>query len=243
MTQSNLYLGDCLEIMDKLIAEEVKVDAVICDPPYGSTACKWDNVIPFNEIWSRLKKLRKVGTNIIIFSKQPFTTMLNYSNISEYRYEIIWKKQQATNPMCAKKRVMPIHENISVFYDKLKTYNPQMRIGYSNYKSFNSENKNIGEIYGLKSRHRNCEDGSRYPISVWEYNNVRKAVHPTQKPIELMEELVKTYTNENDLVIDFTMGSGTTGIACKKFNRNFIGIESDEKYFNIAIERIMHDGQ
>ena len=241
MNQIKLYNGDCLEILDDLIADGVKVDAVITDPPYGTTACKWDSIIPFDKLWNKIKLLRKDEANIILFSKQPFTTLLNYSNIDEYRYEIIWKKQQATNPMCAKKRIMPIHENISVFYKQFKTYNPQMRFGFSNYKSFKDDDKKIGEIYGLSSVHRDCSDGSRYPISVLEYNNVRKGLHPTQKPLDLMEYLVKTYTNEGDIVLDFTMGSGTTGVACKNTNRNFIGIEIDEKYFNVASERIKND--
>lgn len=241
MAKIELYNGDCLKIMDSLIADKVKVDAIITDPPYGKTACEWDKIIPFQEIWKRLKMLRKEGANIVLFSSQPFTTMLNYSNINEFREEIIWRKQQATNPMCAKKKIMPIHENLSLFYDKFKTYNPQMRMGFKNYKSFSDETKNIGEIYGLKSRHRECKDGSRYPVSVLEFNNVRGGVHPTQKPLPLVEYLVKTYTNEGDTVLDFTMGSGTTGVACKKLNRKFIGIELDTKYFNIAKERINNE--
>ena len=233
-----LYNDNCLEIFKKMISNGIKVDSIIADPPYGNTICKWDSIIPFDKLWENLKLIRKDESNIILFSKQPFTTLLNFSNINEYRYEIIWKKQQATNPMCAKKRIMPIHENISVFYKKFKVYNPQMRTGFSNYKSFNDTDKNIGEIYGLKSKHRECNDGTRYPISVLEYNNVRKGYHPTQKPLALMEYLVNTYTNEGDTVLDFTMGSGTTGVACKKLNRNFIGIELDENYFNIAKNRI-----
>ena len=238
MVQIDLYNGDCLEVMQQLIDKNIKVDAVIADPPYGMTACKWDLVIPFDKFWHYVKLLRNIDSNIIIFSKQPFTTMLNYSNINEYRYEIIWKKQQATNPMCAKKRIMPIHENISIFYNKLGIYNPQMRMGFNNYSSFNNDNKQIGEIYGLKSKHRDCNDGSRYPISILEFNNVRKGIHPTQKPVELIEYLIKTYTNENDIVLDPFMGSGTTGVACKNLNRNFIGIELDKNYFDIAKERI-----
>ena len=238
MSNTQLYWGDCLKIMDGLIADGVKVDAVITDPPYGTTACKWDSVIPFEEMWKRLKALRKTGANMVFFSSQPFTTMLNYSNIDEFRCEIIWKKQQATNPACAKKKIMPIHENLSLFYDKFKTYNPQMRVGFKNYKSFNDETKKTGEIYNLKSKHRECKDGSRYPISVLEFNNMRGGVHPTQKPLALMEYLIKTYTNEGDTVLDFTMGSGTTGVACKNLNRNFIGIELDLNYYMIAQERI-----
>ena len=233
-----IYNADCLIKLKELIQEKVRVDAIICDPPYGQTACKWDSIISFTELWPLLKEIRKPSANIVLFSKQPFTTMLNVSNISDYKYEIIWEKQQATNPMCAKKRIMPIHENISVFYDKLGTYNPQMRYGFKNYSAFKDDNKRIGEIYDLKSVHRDCSDGSRYPISVLRYNNVRGGYHPTQKPLDLMEYLVKTYSNEGDTVLDFAMGSGSTGVACKKLNRNFIGIELEEKYFEIARKRI-----
>ena len=133
---------------------------------------------------------------------------------------------------------MPIHENISIFYKNLAIYNPQMRMGFNNYSSFNNDAKQIGEIYGLKSKHRDCKDGSRYPISVLEFNNVRNGDHPTQKPNDLLEYLIKTYTNENDIILDPFMGSGTTGVACKKLNRNFIGIELDKNYFDIAKDRI-----
>lgn len=233
-----LINGDCLKIIPNLIQKGIKVDAIICDPPYGATACKWDKIISFKELWPLLKAIRKPSSNIVLFSKQPFTTMLNYSNVNEFKYEIIWEKQQATNPMCAKKRIMPIHENISVFYDKLGTYNPQMRYGFKNYSSFQSSEKEIGEIYGLKSKHRDCKDGSRYPTSVLRYNNVRGGYHPTQKPTDLMEYLIKTYTNEGDMVLDFAMGSGSTGVACKHLNRNFIGIEKEEKYYLIAQKRL-----
>lgn len=238
MSQIELYHGDCLETMDTLNKLGVKVDSVITDMPYGTTACKWDSVIPLSIMWECINKLVKDTGNIVLFSKQPFTTALNNSNLSMFRYELIWCKQQATNPLCAKKRIMPIHENISIFYKKFGTYNPQMVYGKSNYNGFKGD-KSIGEVYGNnKSIHRNCQDGSRYPTSVLYYNNVRKAFHPTQKPLGLMEYLVRTYTNESDTVLDFTMGSGTTGVACKKLNRNFIGIELDNEYYNIAKERL-----
>lgn len=241
MNDIQLYNGDCLEVMQQLIEQGVKVDAVITDPPYGMTACKWDSIIPFDKMWGLLKQIRKDDATIVIFSKQPFTTLLNYSNIDEYRYEIIWKKQQATNPMCAKKRIMPIHENISIFYKNLGIYNPQMRMGFNNYSSFNNDIKQIGEIYGLKSKHRDCKDGSRYPISVLDFNNVRNGVHPTQKPNDLLEYLIKTYSNEGQTILDPFMGSGTTGVGCKILNRNFIGVELDKNYFDIAKKRIEKD--
>ena len=235
---TKLYNADCFDIMRQMIKDNIKVDAIITDPPHNMTACSWDKQIDLFKFWTLVKRMRKDNANIVIFTKQPFTTLVNYSNLNEFRYEIIWQKQQATNPMCAKKRIMPIHENISVFYDKLGTYNPQMRYGFSNYSSFDDDTKKIGEIYDLKSKHRECKDGSRYPISVLNYNNVRKAVHPTQKPLELMEYLIKTYTNVGDVIFDPFMGSGTTGVAAVKCGRNFIGCELDNNYFNIAKERI-----
>lgn len=236
MSQIELYNGDCLEVMSNI--PNKSIDMILCDLPYEITACKWDKMIPLDKLWGHYERIIKDRGNIVLFSKQPFTTLLNNSNIKLFKYELIWCKQQATNPLCAKKRIMPIHENISIFYKKFGTYNPQMIYGKSNYKSFSGE-KNIGEVYGNnKSIHRNCNDGSRYPTSVLYYNNVRKSLHPTQKPIDLCEYLIKTYTNEGDTVLDNCMGSGTTGVACKNTNRNFIGIELDETYFKLAEERI-----
>ena len=238
MSESTLYRDDCFTIMEDLIEKGIKVDAIITDPPYGMTACKWDTPIDLKRWWELVHKLLKKDGNVCVFSKQPFTTTLNASNIKEYKSEIIWEKQQATDPMHAKIRVMPIHENISIFYSKFGTYNPQMRYGFGNYTSFMDETKQTGEIYQTKSVHRECNDGSRYPISVVKYSNVRKSKHPTQKPLELVKWLVKTYTNEGDVVLDTFMGSGTTGLACRDLNRNFIGIELDQEYFNTACNRI-----
>ena len=236
MSQINLFNGDCLEVMNQI--EDNSVDMICCDLPYEISACKWDKIIDFDKLWEQYNRILKDNGNIVLFSKQPFTTALINSNPQMFKYELIWCKQQATNPLCAKKRVMPIHENILVFYKKLGTYNPQMIYGKKNYKSF-SGNKNIGQVYGEnKSIHRDCSDGSRYPTSVLYYNNVRKALHPTQKPVDLLEWLIKTYSNEGDTVMDNCMGSGSTGVACKNTNRNFIGIEKDENYFKIAMERI-----
>lgn len=237
MSNIQLYNGDCLEVMSSIPSKTI--DLILSDLPYEISACKWDKMLPLDELWKQYGRVIKDNGNIVLFSKQPFTTLLNSSNLKLFRYELIWCKQQATNPLCAKKRIMPIHENISVFYKKLGTYNPQMIYGKSNYKSFSGV-KNIGEVYGTdnKSIHRDCSDGSRFPTSVLYYNNVRKALHPTQKPLDLVEYLIRTYSNEDDNVLDNCMGSGTTGVACKNLNRNFIGIELDEKYYNIAKERL-----
>ena len=235
----DLYLGDCLDVMKMLNSNSVKVDCVICDPPYGVTKCKWDTIIPLKEMWECLHNITKETTNIVMFSQQPFTSILNSSNIENFRYEVIWQKQQCTYPMCAKKRIMPIHENISIFYKKQGVYNPQMRVGFKPYSGYENKDKKLGEVYSSKvSKHRKS-DGDRYPISILQYNNVRKdALHPTQKPVDLLEYLIKTYSNEGDTILDFTMGSGSTGVACMNTNRKFIGIEKEEKYFKIAEERI-----
>jgi site-specific DNA-methyltransferase (adenine-specific) len=190
-------------------------------------------------MWKCLYDIINENANIVLFSQQPFTSVLNYSNIKDFRYEVIWQKQQCTYPMCAKKRIMPIHENISIFYKKAGVYNPQMRTGFKPYSSYENKEKKLGEVYSSKvSKHRSS-DGDRYPISILQFSNVRKnSVHPTQKPLDLMEYLVKTYSNEGDTILDFTMGSGSTGVACMNTGRNFIGIEKEEKYFKIAKERI-----
>ena len=232
-----LLKGDCLEVM-KLIPDK-SIDLILCDPPYGANIkCQWDVQIDLDKMWEQYKRIIKDDGNILIFSKQPFTSQLVISNPKLFRYEIIWQKQQATNPMCAKKRIMPIHENILVFYKKFGTYNPQMTYGHSNYSGFKSEAKEIGEVYGLKSKHRECSDGSRYPTTVLKFNTERTKFHPTQKPVALLEYLIKTFSNAGDVVLDNCMGSGSTGVACVNTKRNFIGIELDEKYFNIAKERI-----
>lgn len=233
---NKLYLGDCLDIM-KDIADK-SIDMILCDLPYNITLLDWDNEIPLDILWKQYDRIIKDNGNIVLFSKQPFTTILNDSNLEDFRYELIWCKQQATNPLCAEIRIMPIHENISVFYKQFGIYNPQMVYGRKLYQHFTGNNT-IGEVYdNLQSKHRACTDGSRYPTSVLFFNNSREGFHPTQKPVALCEYLIKTYTNENMVVLDNCMGSGTTGVACVKTKRKFIGIEKEEKYFNIAKQRI-----
>ena len=235
MEMDKIHFGDCLEIMNNI--DDKSIDMICIDPPFGITVCDWDSIIPFDKLWKQFKRIRKDNTPILIFGKQPFTTMVNMSNIDEFKYEIIWKKQQATNPMCSKTQIMPIHENISVFYKEQCTYNPQMSYGHKCYSQFKG-NKNIGEIYGdIKSSHRECLDGSRYPVSVLEYNNVRGGLHPTQKPIELLEYLIKTFSNEGDLILDCCSGSGSTAIASIDTNRHYICIEKEENYYNLSLTR------
>ena len=235
MNRYELHNGDCLEVMDKLIAEGVKIDCILTDPPYGTTACKWDTIIPFEEMWSRLNKLIKPNGAIVLFGSEPFSSALRMSNIKNYKYDWIWEKEQGTNQFLAKKQPLRKIENISVFYKKQAVYNPQMTIG-SSYKV----NRVIGcELFGSPKKIKTINEGKRYPVNVLKFNReLSNRYHPTQKPIDLLEYLIKTYTNENELVLDFTMGSGSTGVACMNTNRKFIGMELDENYFNIAKQRI-----
>jgi DNA modification methylase len=231
----NLHLGDCLDILPTL--ESNSVDLVLVDLPYGTTACKWDSIIPLDKLWEQYNRVCKNDGAMVFTAAQPFTTILASSNLENFRYEWIWEKPQGTNPMNAKVMPLKSHENILVFYRKKPVYNPQM--WYSTpYSGFSSDTSKIGEVYGkAQSKHRDNPDGSRYPKTVLKFKQ-EKGLHPTQKPVELMEYLIKTYTNEGDTVLDNTMGSGTTGVACANTQRNFIGMESDPDYFKLAEERI-----
>ena len=234
-----LYNGDCLEIMDRLIDKGIKVDCILTDPPYGTTACKWDTVIPFDEMWSRLNKLIKPSGAIVLFGSEPFSSALRMSNIKNYKYDWVWNKKLAGNGILAKRQPLKIHEIVSVFNSKV--YYPQMTKGKMRRKLTN--NPKISEINngdGIKCAKETYND-EYYPISIQKFTlaNLRKGrLHPTQKPTDLLEYLIKTYTNENELVLDFTMGSGSTGVACMNTNRKFIGIELDNNYFDIASKRI-----
>ena len=232
-----LIHGDCLEEMDKLIEKGVKVDCVITDLPYGTTKCRWDVVIPFEPMWDCLNKLTKNNSAIVLFGSQPFTTDLINSNRKMFRYEIIWNKTFGKEPFAAGKRPMKAHENILLFYKKQPIFNPQYTKGKP-YKDVRKDYKIKTERYAIEHIGY-INDGYRNPISVIDFKNPNfRGMHPTQKPVKLLEYLIKTYTNENELVLDFTMGSGSTGVACVNTNRNFIGIEKEEEYFNIAKERI-----
>ena len=230
-----LYHGDCLTILPTL--SDNSVDMLLVDLPYGTTACKWDSIISLDKLWEQYNRICKENAAMVFTSAQPFTTVLASSNLANLKYEWIWEKPQGTNPMNAKVMPLKSHENILVFYRKKPTYNPQM--WYSTpYAGFVSDSAKIGEVYGKQqSKHRDNPEGSRYPKTVLRYKQ-EKGLHPTQKPVGLMEYMIKTYTNEGDTVLDNTMGSGTTGFACLNTNRNFVGIESDEKYFNIAKDRL-----
>ena len=235
LSMVDLYEGDCLNILPKLA--DNSVDMLLVDLPYGTTACKWDSVIPLDQLWKQYNRICKKNAAMVFTAAQPFTTILASSNIENFKYEWIWEKPQGTNPMNAKVMPLKSHENILVFYRKKPTYNPQM--WYSTpYSGFSSNVSKIGEVYGSQqSKPRDNPEGSRYPKTILKYKQ-EKGLHPTQKPVGLMEYLIKTYTNEDEIVLDNTMGSGTTGVACMNTNRKFIGIESDKKYFDIAKQRI-----
>lgn len=228
-----LYLGDCLEVMPTLD----KVDAIIADIPYGTTACSWDVVIDIDNMWKEIKNIIKPSGAIILTSSQPFTTILISSNLKMFKYEWIWEKNRTTGFLASQKQPLKSHENILVFVDKgCPTYNPQKTTGHTPTSSAYG--------YGHSPTFGKCGvrdykggDTTRFPKSVQRFKSER-GFHPTQKPVSLMEYLTKTYTNETETVLDFTMGSGTTGVACAKLGRKFIGIELDEGYFNIACERI-----
>jgi len=230
-----LKFGDCLDKLTEI--SDGSVNMIMADLPYGTTACKWDSIIPLELLWKEFKRVTTDNAAMVFTAQQPFTTALAGSNLADFRYEWIWEKPQGTNPMNAKIMPLKSHENILVFYEKKPIYNPQM--WYSTpYTGFSSNKSKIGEVYGsAKSKHRDNPEGSRYPKTILKFKQ-EKGYHPTQKPIALMEYLIKTYTNEEDVVLDPTMGSGTTGVACVNTNRKFIGIELEKKYFDTAKKRI-----
>jgi len=242
MMMMDLRKGDCLEIMKTIPSKSI--DAIITDPPYGTTACKWDSVINFDLMWEQLNRIIKPNGAIVLFGSEPFSSALRMSNIKNYKYDWVWRKNLKTGFLNAKKMPLLNNENISVFYKKLPTYNPIMQ-NRTTLRAGNKKHSTSTDNYGdySKSFSDNQTD-LVYPSRVIEnikcvHNSSKdKVAHPTQKPVELMEYLIKTYTNENKTVLDFTMGSGSTGVAAKNLNRNFIGIEQDDKYFNIASERI-----
>ena len=234
-----LYQGDCLEVMQQI--KDKSIDMVCCDLPYGTTKCKWDTVIPFDKLWEQYERIIKNNGAIILFGKQPFTSDLINSNRKLFRYELIWEKTRAGNSMQVCKQPSAIHENILVFYKNQPTYND---IKFKVDEKYIDKRKSIRNSF-YNSEHysgvmkRKADDGWRHPQSILPFNSVwEKGMHPTQKPVELMKWLIRSYTNEGDLVLDNCMGSGTTGVACKKFGRNFIGIELEKEYFDMAEKRI-----
>lgn len=228
-----LIKGDCLVEMQKI--PDKSIDLILTDLPYGTTQNKWDSIIPLDALWGGYERIIKDNGAIVLTAQTPFDKVLGASNLKLLRYEWIWRKPQGTGHLNSKLMPLKNHENVLVFYKSLPTYNPQMRPGepYA-MKSGDKKSSNYGAQITV---HTANITGDRYPLSVLEFT-AEKGIHPTQKPLALMEYMIKTYTNKGDTVLDSTMGSGTTGVACKNTGRNFIGIELDIDYFNMAKKRI-----
>ena len=235
----DLIKGDCLLLMDNI--PNKSIDMVLCDLPYGTTQNKWDSIIPLEKLWEKYRRVIKDDGVIVLFAQTPFDKVLGCSNLKMLRYEWIWEKTSATGHLNAKKMPMKAHENILVFYKKLPTYNPQKTSGHKR-KVSKAEHKincvkttNYGE-HGLTT----YDSTERYPrsVQVFKTDKQKESLHPTQKPVALLEYLIKTYTNEGETVLDNCMGSGSTGVACINTNRNFIGIELDDTYFEICKNRV-----
>lgn len=236
---SELILGDCIEVMKCM--EDKSIDMVLCDLPYGTTKCKWDTVIPFDDMWEQLNRISKDGAPIVLTAAQPFTSNLIMSNLRGFKYSMVWKKSKCGSPFSAKYRPMCKHEDILVFERRgnRTTYNPQMEIGEPYSRKFTPNKKNeMG--FGIRGSGAN-NTGTRYPSTVLEFQQKwrrQDQLHTAQKPVELFEYLIKTYSNEGDMVFDGCVGSGTTAIACINTNREYTCVELDEGYFNVARDRI-----
>ena len=235
-SNATLWQGDCLSIMQEI--PTASVDMVLCDLPYGTSRCKWDITIPFEPLWREYNRIVKPNGAIVLFAAEPFASRLRLSNIKAYKYDWIWDKVKGTGFLNAKRQPMRNHENICVFYRKQCTYNPQKTTGHirkSARKGEHLQTDVYGELTGSV-----YDSTERYPrsIQVFSTDTQKSALHPTQKPVKLLEYLVKTYTNPGETVMDNCMGSGSTGVACANTGRNFIGIELDPKYFDVAYDRI-----
>ena len=228
-----LQFGDCLEILPTLAAGSI--DMILTDLPYGTTACKWDSIIPLDKLWIELNRVCKLNAAMVFTAQQPFTWKLCASNPANFKYEWIWEKPNGTSPFAAKTMPMKKHETILVFFRKQPTYNPQMETGKP--YVWNSK-RSKGEAGGITGKNEKIDNkGTRYPSSIIKINQER-GLHPTQKPVGLLRYLIRTYSNSGDTILDCTMGSGSTGIASMMEERNFVGIENELEYFNTALARI-----
>ena len=239
MSSIDLRHGDCLELMKDI--PDGSVDMILADLPYGTTQCRWDTIIPFEPLWDQYKRIIKDNGAIVLFGSEPFSSALRMSNIKDYKYDWIWEKSRPSGHLNAKKRPLKITESISVFYKKQSVYNPQGLISgfFDNNRPWREKySRRDDSVYGNQKK-QSISEFTNYPKDVLKYSNPNNGrLHPTQKPVALLEYLIKTYTNEGDLVLDNVAGSGSTGVACQNTNRNFIGIELDEDYFEIAKKRI-----
>ena len=243
MELNKIYNEDCLVGMNDI--PDKSIDMILCDLPYGTTKNKWDSIIDLDELWNHYNRIIKDNGAIVLTAQTPFDKVLGVSNLKMLKYEWIWEKTSATGHLNAKKMPMKAHENILVFYKKPPTYNPQKTTGHERKVSTAKHKRNSknSSNYGESSA-TTYDSTERYPRSVqlFSTDKQKSSLHPTQKPVALFEYLIKTYTNEGDLVLDNCMGSGTTAVACMNTNRNFIGIELEEKYYNIAKQRIEGGG-
>lgn len=233
----DLYHGDCLEVMAQL--PDASVDMILCDLPYGTTACKWDTVIPFEPLWAQYRRIAKRNAAIVLTASQPFTTALVASNMREFRHSWVWDKATISNPMQAKRQPLRQHEDVLVFGAECPAYYPQKTDLHLTRKWRQAAQNEDAAIPGTVGA--TGEVQGKYPKTIVRFNAAKlegRTVHPTQKPVALMEYLIRTYTREGDVVMDNCMGSGTTGVACVNTGRKFVGIEREEKYFAIASERI-----
>jgi len=244
---NKIYHGDCLEVMKEI--DDKSIDLILCDLPYGTTQCCWDTIIPFEPLWKQYKRIIKDNSAIVLFGAEPFSSLLRCSNLENYKYDWVWKKDKATGHLNAKKMPMRLTERISVFYSNSCTYNPQfVKKDPKNIRPATTKRKNT-DSYGdmEKESSREISINKSYPSDILEFRacfgDKDKSNHPTEKPVPLFEYLIKTYTNENALILDNCAGSGTTGVAAKKSNRNFILIEKEEEYVKIAERRIYDDVQ
>lgn len=233
----SLLFGDCLERMKEI--PDGSVDLILTDPPYQKTQNSWDSIIPLEPMWEQIKRVIKPNGAIVLFGQNTFTFKLGLSNEKMFRYTLTWEKTKAGGFLNAKRMPLQAHEDILVFYKKLPTYNPQFEEGkpYTKKAVTNGDGRNYGNFDRVGQVSVN--DGKRYPRSVVKFSNDNHgSLHPTQKPVALLEYLIKTYSNEGDVVLDFTAGSFSTGVACLNTNRKFLGVEMDENYFNIGVKRI-----
>ena len=230
-----LYNADCFDVFPSI--PDKSVDAIIADLPYGTTRAKWDSILDLDLLWKQYERIIKTNGAIVLFASQPFTTTLINSNIKDFKYSLVWDKKMKVGMMNCKRMPLRQHEDIILFYKKQPTYNPQMTKGKMRNKKI--EPTKDFEVYGQIKPIDNFND-NYYPSSILEFTNAnqKNKEHTTQKPLSLMEYLVKTYTNENEIVLDNTMGSGTTGLACLKTNRQFIGIEKEKQYYDVAVRRL-----
>ncbi len=242
MPDSKLILGDCLEAMQDI--PDNSIDLVLTDPPYGTTQCKWDSIIPFEPMWNELKRITKDNGAICLFGHELFTARLKLSNPDMYRYQLVWVKSKVSRFAQAKNRFLNTHEDIIVFSKGRCSSNSKIVMKYypQGLQPYGRIVKDTSHKNGCRLNRKQLPDYIQeftgYPKSILEFSSVSRTQHPTQKPVALLEYLIKTYTLENETVLDFTMGSGSTGVACKNLNRRFIGIENDRKYFEIAENRI-----